>query len=56
MRSGEGVGVQGFGEGDVLVGGTGGGVNQEVVRGRPEDGGEELAHHGCFFGAAPYYC
>ncbi len=41
----------------MLVGGSRRGVDQEVVdpRGRPEDVGEELADHSCFFGAAPYY-
>ncbi len=49
------MGEEGFDEGDVLVGGAGGGVDEQVVRGGPEGGGEELADHGCFFGAAPDY-
>ncbi len=31
------------------------GVDKEVVGLRPEDVGEELADHGCFFGAPPDY-
>ncbi len=46
---------EGFGERNVLIGCAWGSVDEEVVEWRPEDGGEELADHGCFFGAAPYY-
>ena len=38
----------------MFVGGARRGVDEEVVEGRPEDVGEELADHGCFFGTAPY--
>lgn len=39
----------------MLVGCARWGVDEEVVEPGPKDGGEELADHGCFFGAAPYY-
>ena len=45
-----------FGEGDVFVGCTRRGVDEEIVERGPEDGGQELAHHGCFLGTAPYDC
>lgn len=37
----------------MLVGCAGRGVDEEVVGWGPEDVGEELADHGCFFGTAP---
>lgn len=46
---------KGFGQRDVLIGRAGRGVDEKVVDLGPEDGGEELADHGCFFWAAPYY-
>ena len=46
---------EGFSEGNVFVGSARWGVDEEVIERGPEDGGEELADHGCFFGAAPDY-
>lgn len=37
----------------MFVGCAGWGVDEEVVGRRPEDVGEELADHGCFFWAPP---
>lgn len=57
MRGGGGWGgkgaEEGFDEGDVFVGGAGGSIDEEIIGRRPEDGGEELADHGGFFGPAP---
>lgn len=46
---------EGFSERDVLVGCAGWGVDEEIVEGGPENGGQELADHGGFLGTAPYY-
>ena len=37
----------------MLVGGAGGGIDEEVICWGPEYRGQELADHGCFLGAAP---
>jgi len=39
VGGGEAILKQGFGEGDVFVGGAGWGVDEEVVEGGPEDVG-----------------